>query len=149
MKNILSWILFNENNDSQILPIENSDIPEVLNVCAEALQHVDTPDNIKQYLGKATKWSISKKCVLDGRIIGAYLLNEFPLDRMLDDAREHCKVCDFPPEEEYEKYHNLRGLQGLALVVKPEFQKIGAGKKLRDVPLHMGYDYIWGMHLAT
>jgi len=151
MRKILSWTLYNESVDAQILPVENEDVPEILEICAEALAHVDNPDRIKGYLGKATKWSLSKKCVLNGKIIGAYLLNEFPIQVMLDDCKRLFKegkfsVCDF---EDYEKYRTLRGLHGLALVVLPEFQKIGAGKKLRDVPLHMGYDYIWGMHLET
>ena len=151
MRKILSWTLYNENNNIQILPVEDTDVTEILNICAEVLSNVDNPERIKGYLGRATKWNLSKKCVLNGKIIGAYLLNEFPLQVMLDDCKRlfnegKLVQCDF---EDYEKYRTLHGLHGLALVVLPDFQKIGAGKKLRDVPLHMDYDYIWGMHLET
>ena len=151
MRKILSWTLYNENNNIQILPVDNEDVPEILNMCVSVLNKVDNPERIKGYLGSATKWNLSKKCVLDGKIIGAYLLNEFPIQTMLDNCESLFKKGVFPKCDlgDYEKYRNLRGLHGLALVVLPEFQKIGAGKKLRDIPLHMGYDYIWGMHLKS
>lgn len=146
MKNILSWTTFNENSDYQILPIEISDKIEVLNICAESLKHVDNPERIKQYLGRATEWDISKKCVFNGKIIGAYLLNHFPVYKMLEDCERLFSEKKIPyfSSENYQKYRNLRGIHGLALVVDPAYQKTGAGKKLRDVPLTMGYDYIWG-----
>ena len=148
MRKILSWALYNESNTPQILPVENADIVTILDMCVEVLSNVDNPERIKGYLGRATDWNLSKKCVLNGEIIGAYLLNEFPLQIMLDNCKRSIPVGEYDFKD-YEKYRTLRGLHGLALVVLPEFQKIGAGRKLRDVPLHMDYDYIWGMQLKS
>lgn len=40
-----------------------------------------------------------------------------------------------------------KGVQGVGLFVLPEYRDLGIGAALRDIPLYLPYDYIWGMHL--
>ena len=85
-----------------------------------------------------TDWNISKKCVLNGVIIGCYLFNEQPVSSMLDRCK--CAV------EDYSKYEDKRGVQGLGLALLPDYRGTGIGKEMRNIPLKMGYNYIWGRH---
>jgi GNAT superfamily N-acetyltransferase len=143
MRKIKSWDEFiNENFNPlqpRILPIEEEDIPEVLEVCVDAFQEVDTPEGIREFLGGETDWSISKKCVIGDKIVGCYLFNEQSVAVMLDE----CGCA----KEDYEKYRELRGIQGLGLALYPDYRGSGIGRMMRSIPLQMGYDYIWGRHL--
>lgn len=49
--------------------------------------------------------------------------------------------------EDISKYKNKIGIQGIALVVTSEYRKFGIGREMRNIPLNMGYSYIWGQHL--
>jgi hypothetical protein len=122
-----------------ISPIEKEDIPEIIEICVDVFSDVDTPDGIREYLGANTDWSISKKCMIGNKVISCYLFNEDPVSSMLDECS--CAL------EDYSKYDGLRGLQGLGLALLPEYRGAGIGKLMRDVPLSMPYDYVWGRHL--
>ena len=45
-----------------------------------------------------------------------------------------------------ESYKDKVGLQGVALFLLPEFRGMGIGRVLRNIPLEMPVDYVWGMH---
>jgi len=141
IKNWFQYIKEDYNGDAIISDIEQQDIPEVLNVCAKVLGDVDSEEDVKEYLSSVTDWNISKKAVVGGKIVGAYLFNEQPITEFLEG-------CDCTTED-VSKYANLRGIQGLGLALLPECRGTGIGRKMRDIPLHMGYDYIWGQHLKS
>ena len=139
LKKYKEFIIENVNSEVKIENIQDSDIPEVLDVCVEVLKDVDTPENIKEFLGEDVDFSISKKATIDGKIVGCYLFNT-------DSVYDFLKDCDCV-KEDMSKYQNLKGIQGCALVVLPEYRNMNIGRKLREVPLKMGFDYIWGQHL--
>jgi len=137
---ILNFLEFvKESLEYKVLNIEEQDIDEILNMCVQAFGDLESSDEIKEYLKEKTDWNISKKATLDNKIVGCYLFNEDSVIDFLKDS--DCAL------EDLSQYENKRGIQGIALVVRPEYQKFGIGKKLRSVPLNMGYDYIWGQHL--
>jgi hypothetical protein len=96
-------------------------------------------DDLKEYLMAVVNWDISKKLTLNDTIIGCYLLNE-------DKITDFLENCD-SLKEDVSKYENLRGIQGVALALSKEFRDKGYGRKLREIPLQMDCDYIWGQHL--
>jgi len=129
--------IIRESIDSfSIQNIEQEDILKILDICVEAFEHLETADEIKTYLNIVTDWDISKKAVLNNEIIGCYLFNEIP-------------VVSFSKYqiEDLSKYKDKKGLQGVALVIKPEYRGLSYGRQLREIPLKMGYDYVWGQHL--
>ena len=140
---IKKWLQFiNESylpTDCQILPINLEDKEAIFEICIVCFSEVDSPEGIRSFLGSETDWSISKKCVLGDKVIGCYLFNTQPVSEMLD-------VCGCA-KEDYTKYEGLRGLQGLGLALLPEYRGSGIGKMMRDIPLKMDVDYIWGRHL--
>ena len=77
----------------------------------------------------------------EGRIVGCYLLKE---NSVLSAVEEGAK-----PLEDLEKYRNLRGIEGVALAILPEYQyNIGAAIELLSRPTEMGFDYMWGAQNA-
>lgn len=133
MKNILTWVLFNESANIQILPISTEEIEDITKLAVEGLKDIDSEERVRKNIGRSVSWDISVKCVLDGKLIGCYLFSKEPINGVL----QHFKL-------DYEKYLKLKGFQGFLLLVLPEYRNIGAGKKLRDYSLKMPYDYIWG-----
>lgn len=119
-----------------ITKINQEDIPEVLDICAKVFSNVMSPNEVKKYINSVANWEMSVKATMNNQIIGCYILNE---DSVLE--FEQCA------DEDLSKYKTLKGIQGIALAVLPEFRGTGAGRKLRDYPLHLNYDYIWGQHL--
>lgn len=126
----------NQTNTLIISNTSSNDAEECLNLCAIVFSDIMTPDEIKQFLKTSVNWNISKKATFGDKIIGCYLFNE---DSVLEFAEYQL--------EDLSKYKNLKGIQGLSLALLPEYRGSGIGKKLRDIPLHMNYDYIWGQHL--
>lgn len=135
-KLIRKLILENFNSNVKISKIEKNDIEECLNICSEVFSNVMSKSGVYNYVKHTADWNISIKASLDDKIIGCYIFNEESVTNF-----ENCQ------KEDLKSYKNLRGIQGVALAVLPEFKGLGIGKKLRDFPLHLGYDYIWGQHL--
>lgn len=55
-----------------------------------------------------------------------------------------------PGGKDYDKLKNLKGIEGIALGVFPEYKNLGIGKKLLEYSQNMpGYDYIWGMQFKS
>jgi len=137
---IKNWHQFNEShNNILIRNIESYDINEVLDLCAIVFDNVMEENELKSYLSSVTDWSISKKAVLNDKIIGCYLFNTEPVTDFL----KNCECL----KEDISKYENLRGIQGIALALLPEYRNSGIGRELRSIPINMGFDYIWGQHL--
>jgi hypothetical protein len=81
-----------------------------------------------------TDFTISKKAVLDGKIIGCYLLND---DSVPSNGMNYLENLD--------PYGTRRGLQGVALGILKEYRGLSYGRQLRDSALSLnGFDYIWG-----
>lgn len=114
------------------------DIDGCLEVCAQALSHVMSPEGVKSYTKGVADWNLSVKAEYGGKIVGCYILNKRPIGSM-----KHCA------EEELGRYGKMNGIQGVALAVLPEYRDLGIGKKLRQYPLVAGYDYIWGLHMKS
>lgn len=128
----------NSSNQFQILDINEDDKDAILEICAEVFQDVMDYDATIGYLDAVTDWSISKKAVLGDKIIGCYLFNEQPVTQFVGAQVKG---------ENLKKYSNLKGIQGVALALLPEYRNSGYGKQLREVTKSLGYDYIWGQHL--
>lgn len=123
---------------TKLSPIKKEDISECLEVCASALSHVMSKSGVKGYTASAADWDISVKAEYGGKIVGCYVLNKQPIGNL-----DYCNI------ESLRRYKNLKGVQGVALAVLPEYRDLGIGKKLRQYPLKAGYDYIWGLHLKS
>ncbi len=108
-----------------ILPIDESEIEEILSLADEIFEHVQKDTSTYVYF--LTHWEISVKLTKDstGEIIGFYLFNEDPLREL-----------------------HGKGLQGVAIGLKEEYRGRGLGKRLICYPYEqLDYDYIWGNHL--
>lgn len=123
------------DNSIKISKISDKDISEVLEICAVAFQHVMDQDSVKSFIQSTADWSLSVKAVYQNKIVGCYIFKERSVVPYLKSIQEK------------EKYKNLKGIEGVALAVLPEYRDLGIGKKLREYPLHLGFDYIWGQHL--
>lgn len=115
--------------------IEEDDIDYIIEMCVKLFSEVVKYDYPGLYLYVMTDFSISKKAVLDGKIIGSYLLNE-----------ESIHSYAMTPRENLDPYKTRRGLQGVALGLAKEHRGLTYGRQLRDSILSTGeYDYIWGL----
>ena len=130
---------YNQFNNFIISNIQNSEIEEVLDICVNVFDAVDSPDEIKSYLREETDFNISLKATINNKIVGCYLFNTKSVNDFLKD-------CDCL-KEDISKYENKRGIQGLALALLPEYRGSGIGKELRKMSINKNYDYIWGQHL--
>jgi len=94
-------------------------------------------ETFKKYGGFSTvkgsaDFDISFVIKLDGEVIGTYILGDKPLHLL--GTLNH--------------YMGLKGVEGVALAVKPEFRGTGYGNMLKDYSIENSkYDYIWGMQL--
>jgi hypothetical protein len=77
-----------------------------------------------------TKSIVIKK---DDEIIGTYLLGTNPVHII----------------ENMKHYLGLKGIEGVALAIKPEYRNLGYGNMMKDysIETNKNYDYIWGMQL--
>lgn len=111
--------------------ISTKDVPEALEVAAVCFpQFVDVVEPIvREALGNNFDMSYVTKD--EGKIVGGYFLANNPLPADVKGA---------------EQYQGKKGIEGVALFVLPEYRGKGTGHALRDLPLHLGADYIWGQH---
>lgn len=81
---------------------------------------------------------ISIVATINDKIIGFYFLKEGGIPKS-----PFAKV-------NYNIFDGLRGVEGVALGVSPEYKDMGVEKKLIEyVQYNMDYDYIWGMQLKS
>lgn len=136
----LKGINENFNIEYKILNVSEDRIDEILEVAAQVFGDVNSQDEIKEFLNDETNFDISKMVLVDDNVVGCYLFNETQINDFLDGHNDIML-------EDISKYENKKGIQGLGLALLPEYRNIGVGKELRNIPLEMNYDYIWGQHL--
>ena len=114
--------------------IEENDIDYIIDFSVKLFSEAANYDYSGLYFYCMTDFSISKKAVLDGKIIGCYLLN--------DESFHSYKMNRF---ENLDRYDTRRGLQGVALGILKEYRGLSYGRQLRDSALSLSeYEYIWG-----
>lgn len=79
-------------------------------------------------------WVLRDEEDKDKRIVGMYILDEQPLPKM--------KGVDMG------KWKG-KGVQGVVLALVKKYRSSGYGSKLKDLPEKLGYDYVWGLQLAS
>lgn len=84
---------------------------------------------IPRYTHSATDWATSRVLLRDGAPIGCYLLR--PTDKAPTDRPGFAG----------------NGVEGVSLVVEPEYRGMGYGRLLRSVPDRLGFDFVFGRQL--
>lgn len=108
---------------------------ECVNICHEVFSKHSS--NVKYFIMDMADWNLSLKAVINNKIVGCYILQEDTL------------TCSSNTGFNVDAYKGLRGLHGVGLAVLPQYRELGIGKALRTYPSTMGYDFIYGMHLAS
>lgn len=127
--------------DFKIELLQEEDLDYVISMCGDIFSEHDTMASDPLKMEFFTQLNVSYKAILNGEIIGCYLMNE---DAVIN-VRE-----DFIISEDISPYKSRKGIHGVVLALKPEFHGNGYGRKLRDTPRILGsYDYIWGYHVKS
>lgn len=103
----------------------------------------DDPEIIK-FVKEATDWSMSLKASVDGKIVGFYLLGTRPLAETMQDE----KAVETRGEN-LKRYDSMKGIEGVALGVIPEFRGSGIASQLKNKVRSMGMDFIYGMQYKS
>lgn len=100
-------------------------------------------ESLQQFLSETVNWDISFTAEQDGRIVGFYLLGERKLSTAI--AAENAA-----PHEDLSRYDLMRGIEGVALGVIPEFRKTGLAEQLKQqVKIIPDVDFIYGMQYKS
>lgn len=113
-------------------------IPEErrLEVITWAYQYFNTvtgKDYFFAIIAQEANWDLSIMLLDGSDLKGVYIFGNLPVGSLID-----------LPE-----YTNLKGIEGVLLVVDKDIQGQGWGNKLKDYPKTMSYDYIWGQQLKS
>jgi len=87
--------------------------------------------------GEIEGFEIDKSIVAEvgGNLAGFYFMANHPIPK---------------GGEDYEKFKDLNGIEGIALGVFKEYKNKGVGKKLINYTQHLpGYDYVWGYQFKS
>lgn len=122
----------NESNGFSIQPINMDDIPSIIELIIPLFPQFPVAA-LRKYLNRVADWKISVKAVLNDEIIGAYLLNT-------SSVTKHSNI----QLEDLSKYESKKGIQGIAIAIKKEYRNKSYGKQLRDYPISLKPDYVWG-----
>lgn len=126
----------NIQNRFRIESIEDSDINYIMEMCVRLFTEAAQLNYDELFFYCQTDFDISKKAVLDGEIIGCYLLNQSPI-----------KYRQLHHPEQLEQYKTRNSLHGVALGIVKEYRGLSFGRQLRDSVLKLNdYDYMWGYH---
>ena len=127
----------NSCNEFSVEPILEMDIYPICKMCVELFSEATGNVYTEEFFAFMSDFSISRKAVLNGKIIGCYLLND---DSILS--------YNFSSIEDLSNYHYQEGLQGVALGILKEYRGLSFGRKLRDSALMLPHiDYIWGFNV--
>lgn len=124
------------SNPLMIRKIKHSDMTDTLEVCFNSFKEI-LPGITKDHLSELIleplhgNFADSYVAVQGDQVVGGYFLSRQGLPAEI--AREH-------------NLENLRGVEGVALFLLPEFRGSGIGRLLREIPKSLGVDYIWGQH---
>lgn len=127
--------------DVVISHLDRSDIPEAVKFTHMAfgkMSGLSKTSDMERYLeyGAQVDWNMSLKATVGGKIVGIYLLKDKNLEEGMFEFRE-----------DISGYADKKGLEGISLVVLPEYRGLGVGNKLKRAALSLGHDYMWGMQL--
>lgn len=119
--------------------IEDSDIDYILDMCVKLFTEAINQDYSELFFYCYSDFTISKKAVLDGKIIGCYLLGKDPIN-----------FSELYNPESLKKYKHRKSIQGVALGILKEYRGLSYGRQLRDSALSLSaYDYMWGYHVKS
>jgi len=97
-------------------------------------KHLITKEVFENIVNAQTNWDISVILVDDDEnVFGVYLLGNDQLP---------VKLC----VNNY-KYNQLKGVEGVLLVIDESIRNLGYGNKLKDFPKSLNVDYVWGEQL--
>ena len=143
-------------DEARIEPILSTDIDEIIHHCITTFRgHGLTDEAIVAFTDHATDWTISKKLVTN-RIIGFYLLHDdtvadWATTRLVWASTHDCRSvydhCEM--KEDLSRYRGQHGVEGIALVVLPEYRGLGYGSMLKKLPKQMGYKHVFGEHFKS
>jgi GNAT superfamily N-acetyltransferase len=78
--------------------------------------------------------SLSLVALVGDKIAGFYFIGNHPIPK---------------GGEDYEKFKNLKGIEGMGLGVFKEYKNLGVGKKLIETTQQLPVDYIWGYQFKS
>jgi GNAT superfamily N-acetyltransferase len=108
--------------------ISENIIEDLLDFSYPYFSNVMSKEYYKEYIINVTNFKKSLLLYNDDKIIGIYFLGSTQITQYSNDKR----------------FKNLKGVEGVMLLVTDEYRGKGFGDKLKDYPKTMGYDYIWG-----
>lgn len=126
-----------ESEHPLIQKVSNEDISILKKMVITEFGHMVSLSEMDGILNDVINWNISVKLTLNNRIIGCYLLS----DRNIK-IPDNCDI-----KIDLRKFDDLRGVEGVALIILPEYRKLGYGNMLKNVPKQLGFDYVWGEQL--
>lgn len=135
---VVSEFLKEVGQEIKIRKVKARDQSQIFELMRGAFGHVMSPEAIRPYTKGVTNWQKSIVVTRGSEVLGFYLLGDDQLNSVL--GTRDIKIY-FDPKE----YANKKGVEGVALVVKPSARELGLGSKLKDFTRTLGYDYIWGM----
>jgi GNAT superfamily N-acetyltransferase len=143
-------------DEIQIKPVLTTDRDEIIYHSITTFRgHGLTDEMIGSFTDHATDWSLSRKLVTD-RIVGFYLLHEGSIAEWAEtrlawawahDCRSVYDNCEI--KEDLNWYRGQRGVEGIALVVLPEYRGLGYGAMLKRLPQQMGFQHVFGEHFKS
>jgi hypothetical protein len=124
--------------------ISPADLPAVHKAFEQCFpNYAPINESLLQFLSETVNWDISFTAEQDGKIVGFYLIGERKLSAAI--AAENAVL-----HEDLSRYDLLRGIEGVALGVIPEFRKTGLTEKLKQqVKTIPDVDFIYGMQYKS
>lgn len=132
--------------DIKISSIDKKEIENIINITAETFKkHMSFAASVS-YLKDCVDFSISIKATYNDELIGFYLLNENKIPYINE---KNLKIS----VEKYKELQSNNGLEGVALVILPDYRKLGISKLLIEesykIAKNLDCDYVWGEALKT
>ena len=118
--------------------LSRDDISQALEICMKVFEDHAVGWDLRKYLIDVTDWRNSYLALFNNKPVGCYLLAEGDITRYQEFSKE-----------DLSRYKNLKGVEGIALAVLPDYRNSGVGKTLREYPKTLGYDYIYGEQLHS
>ena len=124
--------------------ISPADLPAVHKAFEQCFpNYAPINESLLQFLSETVNWDISFTAEQDGKLVGFYLLGERKLSDAI--AAENAVL-----NEDLSRYDLLRGIEGVALGVIPEFRKTGLTEQLKQqVKTIPDVDFIYGMQYKS
>ena len=141
--------IWDEINTSGITvkPFDAEQLELVLDMAAKIFRKYMSETKLRQYLISQTDLTLSLSAYYKNEIIGFYLIG---------DNQVPCNFSEnqlFISRNEYLRILEMNGMEGVALVVLPDYRGAGIGKMLiqasLDVATKFHKQYIWGQHYMS